>query len=349
MPAHLLYGDSFLVADAFKRLQEQVGPEDVLAANSHRINGGQIDPAQLKGLCSAVPFLAEYRLVAVEGLLAAQAGGQSRGNRRRGSRSSGSGQGQWENLPQYIGEEMPPTTMLVFLEGAISNRDPLMAKLSPVVQVQPLPTPTGEGLARWARDRVAEKGARISPGAIRLLTQLVGGNLWTMDNELEKLALYAGDRSIEDGDVRRLVSQAREANVFSAVDSLLEGRSSAAFGMMDRLREDGAEFPYIVAMIARQLRLVTLARDMIDGGMKDREIGERLNLTRDFMLRKTLEQARKHSWANLTWFYERLMEADLAVKQGRLGQDLALELLVSESSALSSSSGGGRRGGGGRR
>ena len=88
---------------------------------------------------------------------------------------------------------------------------------------------------------------------------------------------------------------------------------------------------------------------MLDDGMKDGEIGERLNLTRDFMLRKTLDQARKHSWANLIWFYERLMEADLAVKQGRLGQDLALELLVSESSALSSSSGGGRRGDGGRR
>jgi len=224
---------------------------------------------------------------------------------------------------------MPPTALLVFLEAAVSSRNTLLERLKTVVQVQALPTPSGEGLARWTRNRVAEKGARITPGAIRLLSQLVGGNLWTMDNELEKLALYAGDRAIEEGDVRLLVSQAREASIFSAVDALLEGRSAVALRLMHQLRQEGAEFPYIVAMIARQLRLVTLARDLTDRGHGEKDIGGRLGLTRDFALRKTLEQARTHSWNNLEWLYGRLMEADLAVKRGRLEQDVALELLIS--------------------
>ena len=52
------------------------------------------------------------------------------------------------------------------------------------------------------------------------------------DNELEKLALYAGDRAIEEGDIGLLTSQAREPTIFSAVDALLEGRSTAALKMM---------------------------------------------------------------------------------------------------------------------
>ena len=336
MPAHLLYGDSFLVSQAFKGLQGQVGPTEVLEANSHRLSGAQIDLAQLRTLCDAVPFLAEHRLVVLEGLLSVF---DSREGRRRTStpmtRGSSTGPGRsssanWEALPRYIGEEMAPTTLLVFLEGRLSRGNTLLERLRSVVQVQELPTPSGEGLARWIRNRVAEKEARITPGAIRLLSQLVGGNLWTMDNELEKLALYAGDRAIEEGDVRMLVSQAREASIFSAVDALLEGRSAVALRLIHRLRDEGAEFTYIVAMIARQLRLVTLARDLIDRGHGEKDIGDRLGLTRDFALRKAVEQATKHSWSSLEWLYGKLLEADLAVKQGRLEQDVALELMVSE-------------------
>ena len=340
MPVHLLHGDNFLVSQALKELQGQVGPPEVLEANSHTLSGSRINLAEMTTICNAMPFLAEYRLVVVEGLLS-QA--EPREGRRRAdasaSRGASTGSGRssrsaWEGLPHYIEEEMPPSTLLVFLEGSLSKRNSLFQKLQPIAQVQELPTPSGEGLARWVRNRVAEKGAQITPGAIRLLTQLVGGNLRTADNELEKLTLYARDRAIEEGDVRLLVSQAREASIFSAVDALLEGRPAVALQLMHRLRDDGAEFPYIVAMIARQLRLTTLARDLIDRNHGEKDIGNRLGISRDFALRKTVEQSRKHSRSSLEWLYRSLLEADLAVKRGRLEQDLALELLVSESSGL---------------
>ena len=366
MPAHLLYGDSFLVTQALKGLQGEVGPPEVLEANSHRLSATQLDQGQLRALCDAVPFLAEHRLVVVEGLFSlfhtgrrtrsvnnppsaepaprSQVVNESRPGGRRAATPARRGHSTgprnpspaaWEDLPRYIGEEMPPTTLLVFMEERLSKGNPLLRKLTAVVQVRECATPRGEGLARWVRNRIAEKGARITPGAMSLLCQLVGGNLWTMDNELEKLAVYAGDRAIEEGDVRLLVSQSREASIFSAVDALLEGRTAVALPLMHRLRDDGAELPYIVAMIARQLRLVTLARDLVDRGSRERDIGDRLGLTQDFILRRTLAQARKHSQASLRWLYGRLMEADLAVKQGRMEQDVALELLVSEASVNS--------------
>ena len=349
MPAHLLCGDSFLVSQALKELQGQVGAPEVLEANSHRLSGGQIQLAQLQALCSAVPFLAEHRLVIVEELLSLF--DSREGRRRPTSRASRApstgprrpGVADWEGLPHYISEEMPATTLLVFLEGKVSRGNSLLRMLRPVVQVQEIPTPSREGLSRWVRNQAAEKGGSITPGAIGLLSQLVGGDLRTMDNELEKLTLYAGDRPIEERDVRLLVPQSREASVFSAVDALLEGRSRVALELANRLREEGAELPYIVAMIARQLRLVTLARDLMDRGHKEKDIGTRLGLTYEFALKRTVEQARKHSWDSLRWLYGRLMEADLAVKQGRLDQDIALELLVSEASAVSAGQGPRRR------
>ena len=257
----------------------------------------------------------------------------------------------WKELPKYIGEEMALTTELVFQEGEVSNGNPLFRILRPALQVREFPTPSGQDLRRWIRNRVGEKSARITPGAIVLLTQLVGGSLWTMDNELEKLALYARDREIEEGDVRLLVSGAREANIFAAVDALLEGRTAVALRLVHRLREDGAELHYIIAMTARQLRLSTIARDLIDRGYKVREIGQRLGLTREFVLNKTMEQARKHSWHTIESLYGRLMEADLTVKQGRMDQDVALEILAGQppSPTASARPGGYRKEASGRR
>lgn len=341
MPAYLLYGDNFLVSQSLKELQEQVGTQDVIDANSHRVLGGAVNLAQIRALCDAVPFLAEHRLVMVEGLFPLF---EPRDGRRRQSSSAGrsgssgtarSAPSGWEGLPEYIQGEMPPSTLLVFLEATVSKANSLLRSLRSVVEIQDRATPTGEGLARWIRNMVAEKGARITPGAIRLLISLTGNSLWMLDNDLEKLALYAGDRAIEEIDVRLLVSQSREASIFSAVDALLDGRASVAMGLIHRLREDGAELPYIVSMTARQLRLVTLAKELIDGRQGEKVIRDRLGINHDFALKRTMEQARKHSWDSLEWLYKKLLDADLAVKQGRMNQDLALELMVAQASDLS--------------
>ena len=336
MPAHLIYGDSFLTSRALKGLEERVGPRDVLEANSHHLSGPQLNHAQLRAYSDAVPFLAEHRLVVVEGLLSVF---EPRESRRRGGRNAPgvaarSSISDWANLPGYIAEDMPPTTLLVFVEGAVSRGNPLLAKLGSAVEVQMLPTPTGEALARWIRSRLSETGVKIAPGAIQLLSRLVGSSLWTLDGELEKLALYAGERGIEEPDVRLLVPEAREESVFAAVDALLEGQSAVALRLMHRLREEGAESTYILSMVARQLRMVTLARDMLDRSVSEKDIGQRLGVSQEFVRRKALQQARRLPSGSLRLLYQKLMEADLAIKQGRLAQDLALDILIGEAALV---------------
>ena len=319
-----------------EELRSRVGPAELLEANSHVLTSP--DYSALKAICDAVPFLAEHRLVAVEGLLGQF---ESRDGRRRGGSPSGRrAQGQrqdmrrWKELPRYIAEEMPATTLLVFREERLTRSNSLLKELQPCAEVQALPAPTGEALARWIRTRTEGRGSQITPAAILVLTQAAGNEMWALDNDLEKLSLYAGGRPIEEADVTLLAAQSRDANIFAATDALLEGRARVAMRLMHRLRRDGADVSYIVSMIARQLRAVTLARDLMDRKVGDREIGDRLGIPQEFIRRKAMAQARRHSWNDLKWLYGRLFEVDLAVKRGRADEDVALELLVSEASAL---------------
>ncbi len=333
MPAHLLHGDSFLVPAALRRLTAEAGAADSLEANRHQVQGSQAKPAELLAACNALPFMDSHRVVVVEGLLSTL---EQRGGGRGAARGSGRGRGRsqgatslggWEELKRAI-PEMPESTVLVFTDGALSENNPLLALLRPVCQVQSLKAPAGEALARWIKESARQKGAQISPAAVKLMAGLVGNDLWTLDRELEKLSLYASGRPIEESDVANLVAQVREASVFAAIDAMIDGRPGVALRLLRQLLQDGRDGHNIVPLIERQLRLLALARDSIDRGLPQAGLGERLGVNNQFVLQKTVEQARRHSLRDIKERYRRLLETDLAVKRGVMDLDLALELLV---------------------
>lgn len=336
MPAHVLHGDSFLVAQAVAVMEAQNEASNLLDANRHRLEGAQATLSQLVEVCNALPFMDTVRLVVVQGLLATLEGRRpARGNRRRDNqgREPAGSLGTWDGLPQAV-SAMPPTTLLLLVDGPLSQNNPMLKALAQVSQVQGLPAPGGPDLARWIKDAAQQKGASISPPAITSLINLVGNDLWVLDRELEKLSLYAWGRTIDDTDVSALVSQAKEANIFNAVDAMIEGRQRDAIALLQQLRDDGRDPSYIIAMIQRQLRLLALAKNGMDQGGSQKDLGEQMGTSSQFVIRKTMQQARRHAWEDIVWRYQRLLEADLAIKQGRMEPGMALDLLVADQSAL---------------
>jgi len=259
-----------------------------------------------------MPFLSSHRLIIVEGLL---------------HRLEEGGDGQ--ALKDMVAR-MPPTTALVFIEREMKRDSPLLQKLSPSAQVKEFPRLRGAALRGWIERRVAKEGGAISPQAVSLLAALVGDNLWVLASEIEKLLLYATGRRIEEEDVKRVVSYAREANVFTMVDALIEGRASTAAPLLHQLLQEGATAPYLLVMITRQLRLLVQAKELSLKGVPASMIGERLGLASDYLLSKALGQSRRYSLRRLKQVYEKLLETDLAIKRGIWKGERALDLLVAE-------------------
>ena len=327
MPAFVVYGDSFLVRQRVAALEEEHGASAMLDANRHRLQGSQVSPQELVGMCQALPFLDTLRLVMVDGLLATA---ESRSGGGRGRRGGATGDDRWRPLAEAI-PQFPGTTLLLLSDGPLNASNPLLRQLGPVCTVEEQAAPRGEQLSRWIKEASEARGAAISPTAIRAMADLVGSDLWTLDQELEKLSLYASGREIGEGDVRLMVSQVREASIFEAVDAMIEGRPQVALRLLAQLRDDGREPLYIIAMVERQLRLLALARDAAERRLPQNELKRALGTSSDFVVRKAMEQARRHSWEDIAWRYDRLLEADLSIKQGRVEPDLALELLVGDS------------------
>ncbi len=324
---YILHGeDDFSLSRALGEIKKGLGNPSMLAANTTILEGQQVTPDQLKTVVETVPFLAEKRLVIVQGLL-----GRFESQKPRRGRKSLSSHGRENDINAFAAamSNIPESTVLVLTDDKIKSANPLFKQLSGA-RVMAFRLLKKEALSQWIKQEVAAQGAAISPQAVDLLARLVGGNLWVMSSEINKLALFASGRRIEEDDIRAVVSSAQEANVFAMVDAILDFRAGVAQRLLEQLLQQGASPAYLLVMLSRQVRLIVRAKEMRRQRTPEPEIQNRLGLKSEFPFRKTLEQAQRYPLERLKAVYIRLLEADLAIKTGKYDGGLALNLLIAD-------------------
>ena len=321
--------DDFSLRAAVEAVKGELGGGELLAANTTQLGGRQLSPEQLMASCDAAPFLAPHRLVIVEGLLSRFEPRGGGGRRGRHLAPESEPADQLGAMSACI-KRMPSSTVLILIDGRIRDGNPLLKELAPGATVKTFPPLRGTALQRWIRTEVSAGGGSISPPAVAALAELVGENLWIMKGEIEKLLLYASGRRIEGGDVKEVVGYAREASVFTMVDALLQGQVALAGRVLHQLLAEGAAPAYLLVMITRQLRLMIQVKELSSQRLPALEIQNRTGLASSYAFSKTLAQARAYPREWLHEVYRKLLETDLAIKTGRYGDELALDLLVAE-------------------
>ena len=67
---YILVGqDDYSLSKSLEEIKKSIGEQSLVAANTTKLDGRQVTPAQLKAVCGTMPFLVERRLIIVEGLL----------------------------------------------------------------------------------------------------------------------------------------------------------------------------------------------------------------------------------------------------------------------------------------
>ena len=317
---YILYGeDSFSIKESLTKIKADCGGAEL---NAVLFEGGKVSLNELVSICNTISFLAPKRLVVVEGLLTRfEPGG--------GRRDQSPELKDWSALAGHV-VNMPESTVLVLVDGKLSRANPLLKKLSPLASVREYMSPKGTELQNWIRARVAGNGCEISPSALRLLTDLIGNNLWILSNEIDKLSLHAREGRIEEDDINSLVSYARESNIFAMVDAIVQRRLRKSFQLIHQLLDEGAAPPYLLYMMTRQFRLLIQARRLMADGLPASAIRGKIGETTDWRLEKILRQARGYSLERLEESYRRLLETDLSIKTGAVDGALALDLLITD-------------------
>ncbi|MCL0058570.1 DNA polymerase III subunit delta [Dehalococcoidia bacterium] len=322
---YILYGeDNFSIRESLAKIKADCGGAELGESNRILLEGDKVSLNELVSICNTMSFLSPKRMVIVDGLLARF---EPKGKRRGGDQPSQLK--DWSALAGHV-VNMPQTTVLVLVDGKLSRANPLLKKLSPLAKVREYMPPKGTELQNWIRARVAGNKCKISPPALRLLTDLIGSNLWILSNEIDKLCVHAGEGRIEEADINSLVSYARESNVFEMVDAIVQRRLAVACRLIHQLLDEGSAPPYLLYMMTRQFRLLVQARRLMAQGLPSSAIGAKIGETRDWILEKVLRQARGYSLERLEESYRRLLQTDLSIKTGTVDGAVALDLLITD-------------------
>ena len=129
-----------------------------------------------------------------------------------------------------------------------------------------------------------------------------------------------------------MVSYARDASIFAAVDAILERRPGPSLRAIHQLLQGGAAPAYLLFMLARQVRLLILAKELKAEGVAGNEMGGRLGIS-GYPLRKTLNQEASFTAERLAEIHRQILEADLSLKSTGSDDGMIIDLLVARLAA----------------
>ena len=331
MPAYHLYGaDAFRRREAYDSLRAANDTDGGLTANTITFAAAALSPAELQAAAMTVPFLAEHRLVRVDGLCAPFNAPRNPG---AGPRRRRTPEG-WQGLSAIVAA-LPPSTLLVFLDGDLDRRNDMRDLIKAAgPEVQEFPALKGRKLAAWLHGRVRAAGLSLTPGAERRLLAEVGSDTGALASELDKLTLYAGDAQIDDTIVASLAPHNPEAEIWDLTDAILTGRPGPALRALAALRARGDDYFWLIRIIETQMTRIVIAREMAAAGADADAVRSRFHFRHPYPAQKLLEHARRYSPQAAAAAVHRVRDADAAVHRywldlpGGLPQDVALELLV---------------------
>jgi len=178
-------------------------------------------------------------------------------------------------LEQYLAAGPPPSAVLCFTASDADKRKRVLKAVEKagVVHEFALARERSGALGAESVDAliaqvVAAAGKRLTPGARRLLLQRGGRAAGPLAQELEKLCLYAGAQATIDEDaVRTCMRDLAESWIFDFTKALAQRQPADAVGLLRALFDQGEHPLRLLAVIAREVRLLLLARDCLSGSL----------------------------------------------------------------------------------
>ena len=164
---YILFGqDDFSLRQSLEEIKGSIGDATLLAANTTEFGGQNLTLGELRAACETVPFLAEKRLVIVDGLLG-RFEPEVRANRKRKTVKATGQKNDYEPMVACL-SNLPDSTILVLTDGRVTSKNPLFRELSVHAEVQSFPVLSDARLRQWIQRRVTGQGGRISPQQVWL-------------------------------------------------------------------------------------------------------------------------------------------------------------------------------------
>lgn len=304
---YLLYGEqSYLKRQYRDKLKHALIPEgDTM--NFTAYEGKDVEVKQLIDLAETLPFFNDRRMILVEG--------------------SGLFKNSCEELAEYL-PQIPDSTCIVFVEEEVDRRSKTYKAVTKAGRAVEFVTPDEKMLMRWLMGKFQKEEKNVSQSVLSYFIAITGPDMENMSRELEKLFCYTLDRQeITMQDMNEICVGQTENKIFDMINAIAAGNQKQALELYYDLLALKEAPMRILYLIARQFQSLLLVKSMAAKGHPASSIAK-TDGSPVFAVNKKLAQAKRFTIEELKAAIGACAQAEEDVKQGRMNDRMAVELLI---------------------
>ncbi len=225
--------------------------------------------------------------------------------------------------------ELPSDLTLVLIARAKAPARLAKAVKAAGGEVHEFEAPKAREMPRILVADAERLGFRLEPAAARLLVDRMGVGPVRLQNELERLALWAGEGGeVAVADLEAMVADTSEAAVWSLSDALLERDAAGALRIAERLIVQGENVTGLIYGLASRLRGARAAATQLEEGAPPKQVESSLKM-HPYAAKQLVARLRDTDVASLRLATEALAELELWCRGGAdYGDELALTLAL---------------------
>lgn len=304
---YLFFGEEAYLKQQYKQnLLNALNPgEDTM--NFARYEGKGIEVRELIDLCETMPFFAERRVILLE--------------------NTGFFKNKCDELADYM-QELPDYLYLVFVETEVDKRSRMYKAVKNCGRITEFAKQDEKTLMRWAAGILGKEGKKITQRDVELLLARTGTDMGNIRMELEKLVTYTGESDVVTAaDIEAVCTVTTTNKIFDMVRAVTERNQKRALELYYDLLTSKEPPMRILFLLAKQFRQLLLTKKLSGEGASQNEIASRVGVP-SFVVRNLAACARAYTVEELERAVEDFVDAEEAVKTGRLGDVLSVELLI---------------------
>jgi DNA polymerase III subunit delta len=172
-------------------------------------------------------------------------------------------------------------------------------------------------------------GFRLDPAAARMLVDRMGANPSRLHQELQRLALWAGEAGeVSAADLDAMIADTSEAAVWALSDALLERDPAKALGIGERLISQGENVTGLIYGLASRLRRACAAAAQLERGIPPKQVESSLGM-HPYAAKQLVARLRDAELEDLRHATVALADLEVWCRGGAdYGDDLALTLAL---------------------
>ncbi|MDR0963735.1 MAG: DNA polymerase III subunit delta [Clostridium sp.] len=304
---YLLYGEEQYLCRQYKDKLKSALCEDLSTMNIHHYEGKSIPIGEIIDLSETVPFFAPRRVFILEDTTLFAASG--------------------EQMAEYV-NSLPDTSTFIFVQKEVDKRTKLYKAIKNHGTITEFTIQDAQTLKQWVASILKKDGLQIHEKTLEYFLEKTGSDMSTIRNELEKLICYAvGNNVITTDDIDAVCSVTVTNHIFDMITTLAQKNQKLALSLYEDLLALKEPAMRILFLISRQCSLLLTVKELRAKGYGNKEIAAAIKLP-PFVAGKYMTQSGQFTRERLEQAVRACVEAEEAVKTGRIQDRLSIEMLM---------------------